>query len=1095
MNPFEASRVRALCLRAELERKGFNVLARSSDLWKRVCDDHDLLVERVSPNHPGLKGADATINVTERWLIVRDDVSEETCSFLVAHEIGHFLLHANSSATFEASASSLTADEETHGVKEIETYGARERQELQANVFAREFLLPKSLARTLFLQRNLGLSAIASRFTLPDELVRLQLYDGLLLPDLPSRPSAPALPPAPTAAQRPAVDSDARVTLVQAGPGTGKTTALLLRLRRLIEAGADPQAIVVITFSNKAARELVERAKAAGLPEADRVWIGTFHAFGLELLRKFGELVQLKARFAVLDKLATLALLEAEVPSLELKAFDVLSNPSPWLEQVVDTIRRAKDEVVDAEGFASAVVASPAPRVEDQAARRDVASIYQRYELLLSQRRAADLPDLLCLAIRVLQSQDPAVVAYLRNVHHVMVDEYQDVNRASALLVKELSRYARTLWIVADPNQAIYGFMGASSANLRSLPADFPGAVSIPLAENHRSSQEIVDTFCAIAVRNPSRSASMKLQAKKGKSGHGPVVITASDAAQEVSALARRIRDLEQSGVPLSEQAVIGYRNSYLASLAKGLESADMPILFLGNIFDRPEIKDLLCLLQLAVDPYGTYLLRKWQQPLLRLSARSVDSILAAVRDSGTPWTQVPVDGLDPSDSAALATLRRLCQRIDGAQSPWDALARLLLEDGALLRAGAADVSQTALNARMAIWQFVHFCRTPDGTGRWSTVRNLPQRIRDRIRLGEDRSLRMVPPEAEGLNAVRILTAHGSKGLEFDAVHFVDVTARIFEPSRDDANPWLPDGIIAGHATAHETLQSERHNLLYVVVSRPRSYLTVHTRDPATLPKALAGLLTPVSYPVASPKASAPRPDAAPPQQEVVALEEYLRFIQCPHQYELAKRAGKSPREPLKLYRALDLAVRKSMEALMADPALVSGTAWQDVLEREIQHFGLHEESSAAAIRLRARAILENGRRFLLEGGQRQRTLLISLGPLAVEFKSDQAFESKGRLKLRLLRLKPSILNSIKQPLAVLLDAHKRGGGATLDIEVATLADGLVTPIGTIRANTRERYLRLASQLCDARFPPSPLEIRNCMFCGYLFPCTGPDPR
>ena len=153
MNPFEVSRQRALDLRGELQRKGFNLSARSTVLCKWVCEENDLLFERVGAGHPALKGADATINISNRWLMVRDDVSEEICAFLVAHELGHFFLHADEPTTFEVSASSLTGDDETNGVREVETYGARERQELQANVFAREFLLPKSLARTRPLKR------------------------------------------------------------------------------------------------------------------------------------------------------------------------------------------------------------------------------------------------------------------------------------------------------------------------------------------------------------------------------------------------------------------------------------------------------------------------------------------------------------------------------------------------------------------------------------------------------------------------------------------------------------------------------------------------------------------------------------------------------------------------------------------------------------------------------------------------------------------------------------------------------------------------------------------------------------------------------
>lgn len=439
--------------------------------------------------------------------------------------------------------------------------------------------------------------------------------------------------------------------------------------------------------------------------------------------------------------------------------------------------------------------------------------------------------------------------------------------------------------------------------------------------------------------------------------------------------------------------------------------------------------------------------------------------------------------------------LRDLCKRIADDSSPWDALASLLLEEGSLLLSRAHETSQAMVNARMAVWQFVHFCRSPDGTGRWSTVKNLPQRIRDRIRLSEDRSLRLVPPEAEGLNAVRILTAHGSKGLEFGAVHFVDATARIFEPSGSDESRWLPQVVVAGEAAAHPALLSERHNLLYVVTSRAMSHLTVYTRDPLTLPTALQGLLDPLSNENPAPP-SRLIPAAGPSARStVVELDDYLRFIQCPHQYELGRQAVRSPRETLKLYRSLELAVRKAMETLTDQPDLLAETTWLDVMERELRRFGLHEHPTAEVIRVRANAILDNGRRFLSEGGELRRPLRMSIGPLTVDFRSDQAFESRDGLKLRLFRVKASSVAGLKQPLAALLDAHRSGGGVPVSIEIATLDDARLTRVGSIYPKTRERYLQLASQFCEARFPPAPLEIRNCMYCGYLFPCVGPDSR
>lgn len=275
MNPFESARLGASKLRSELDALGVDLALSGFELVQATCAAFDINLRIVKPGVPLLKSADATINVVKKWIMVRRDVPDEIKAFLIAHELGHWRLHPKTTGIVEVNQGALTGEGETNGVKEVESYGSRERQELQANVFAREFLLPKTLARQLFLVDKLSGTTIAKERELPNELVCLQLYDAVLLPQSGVSAKEYKLPSEPKPAQQAAVDSDEPVSLVEAGPGTGKTTTLLLRLRRLIASGVSPERIVILTFSNKAARELVERARAGAIPGADRVWIGT----------------------------------------------------------------------------------------------------------------------------------------------------------------------------------------------------------------------------------------------------------------------------------------------------------------------------------------------------------------------------------------------------------------------------------------------------------------------------------------------------------------------------------------------------------------------------------------------------------------------------------------------------------------------------------------------------------------------------------------------------------------------------------------------------------------------------------------------------
>lgn len=1090
MNPFDTARTEASLLRGVLGAAGISLDQAAYKIVVAACRHLDVKLKNVKPTFPLLKGADATINVARLWLYVRDDVPDEVKAFLIAHELGHLRLHPRHVGVVEVTQEVLTGESGSSGVREVEGYGARERQELQANVFSREFLLPRTDARALFIEARKSASTIADEKKLPLEVVRLQMYDGVLLPEATASSKTYSLPAGPTEAQRPAVESKARVSLVQAGPGTGKTTALLLRLRNLIAQGVPPESIVILTFSNKAARELVERARAGKVPGADRVWIGTFHAFGLEFLRKFGHLHGLEARFPVLDKLASLAMLEADLTNLELSDFDPYSNPFPWLEHVVDTIRRAKDEVLDAAGYEREVGASPVADAALAGKRRDVATIFHRYELLLARRKSIDLTDLLCVTIRLLQSSDEAVAAFKATIQHVLVDEYQDVNRASALLVRELAKADdKVLWVVGDANQAIYAFMGASATNLDAFAKDFPDAKSIPLIANHRSSQEIVDVFTAVAAKNPAGRAVVRLNAEMGRVGHGPKLVAVGTPDEKIAALAWRIRELEGRDVALAEQAIIAYRNATAAAVAAGLEAAGIPVLFLGNIFERPEVRDLLCLLQLAVDPLGVNLVRRWYSPLLALSRQGADRIFAQAPAEERHWIDIADVELSQTDRRALDTLVRMCRLVEQNDSPWDALAKLLLEDGEWLRDLATRQDQAGANARMAVWQFVHFCRAPDGTGRWSTVKNLPQRIRDRVRMNEDRSTRVVPPEAEGLNAVRILTAHGSKGLEFDAVHFVEPAKNIFEPARADTNHLLPESVLSKEA-AFETLRNERHNLLYVAISRPRLHLTVYLQTDEELPSALDGQLDrlPAGWPI--PPALQTPSVAAAAKATAVELGSYLEFVKCPRRHEFRARAGGAMRDELKMYRAVGVAAERTLRALMGDRSLLADPGWKEVAQANVRSLKNPAFTESAGLQTRVFQWVGRGRDFLMQGGHPGIVVPMKLGPLTVNLRPEQVFDEGGTRRLRFIRTVASSINSMKQPLAALLDSNKQANGPKIAMEIATLQDGAVTSVNPIRATTRPAYAKIANAMCSDDFPAQPKDgDRICHFCPYMFPC------
>ncbi|WP_291139775.1 UvrD-helicase domain-containing protein [Dokdonella sp.] len=470
---------------------------RSSDLIACIAavDAEDFDITLARPDDSALSGADAVLVRAFRQIIVRDDVDVPERAFLVAHEFGHWVLHPEEQeGCRKVIVSHLNpAEDDTLGAKRVEAYGARERAELQANLFARDLLLPHALARALF---DAGRTAgqIAAELELPLELVRQQLLDAVLLPHDAISEESPEPALSPTIEQRDAARSDARTSLVVAGPGTGKTATLLMRIEHLLANGTMPAELLVLTFSNRAARELVDRLEAAGVPGAHEMWVGTFHAFGLEFLRKNHERFGLRPEFGVADKMAQIALLEPHIYGLPLRSFNPLGDPLPWLDQVVKTTQRAKDELLDAEAFGTMVEDSAARSDADRLAReRDVATLYRHYESLLRAHGGlVDFGDLIMLPARALGAGMGEFLPSVGRFRHMLVDEYQDVNRASAELVKALAANADSLWVVGDPRQAIYRFRGASMRNIVRFEDDFPKHRVFRLNGNWRSFEEIV---------------------------------------------------------------------------------------------------------------------------------------------------------------------------------------------------------------------------------------------------------------------------------------------------------------------------------------------------------------------------------------------------------------------------------------------------------------------------------------------------------------------------------------------------------------------------------------------------------------------------
>lgn len=320
----EAHRVRALLL-AEMAGKAVTAKEVLAEIETKL----ELGVQAVPPEYPDLGGGSAVLRRDQHFIYISTDVPFGNDQFfgLLAHELGHWFLDPTGPDTTVAHLTNLAMGDGPPAVVKVEAYGVRERKELQANVFARELLLPRAVARNLAATQ--GARVTATKLGIPLEFARQQLLDAVLLPEG-DEGFKELMPPSPD--QQTAAQAPERRAHVIAGPGTGKTSTLIHRVKWLVqEKGVHPSHILVLTFTNKAALELIERLRGAGVENAAEIWAGTFHAFGLEFLRKYHQHFGLTQDVHVGDDLNSVLQLARALPKLELHHYKRVLDPLDWL--------------------------------------------------------------------------------------------------------------------------------------------------------------------------------------------------------------------------------------------------------------------------------------------------------------------------------------------------------------------------------------------------------------------------------------------------------------------------------------------------------------------------------------------------------------------------------------------------------------------------------------------------------------------------------------------------------------------------------------------------------------------------------------------
>lgn len=847
MNALELARQRAAEIHDELVRLGANP-TRPYEFVRCEAARRDIEIRVYQKGDPMLLGGRALYDADAGTIRHEETGDVFLNAFLVAHEIGHSefggLLEPTPIHDVDYARS---ADPAASGAERIVDYSRKARQEVKMDLFARELLFPRALAQRLHLEDQLTATEISRRLGAPYDMVAVQLFDALLLPRVAASLDKGTVRIQLNTEQRDAAEHLGGPLLVTAGPGTGKTQTLAGRLDYLKQRETSPESILVLTFSNKAAEELSDRALAIWPEAVGAAWIGTFHSFGLDIVRRFHDRLSLPAEPRLIDPTEAIAILEDEYARLDLRHFKELWDPTDKLRDILGAISRAKDEVVDSERYTELGMKmrrSATTEEEVIAAERclEVAQVYAAYEAIKTSLGAVDFGDLVALPATLLE-KDAGVRDQLRTLYaHVLVDEYQDVNRAGVRLLKALKPDGDGLWVVGDAKQSIYRFRGASSFNMSRFGSeDFSGGLITGLKSNYRSYQEICDQFVGFARAGMAAAEPcVESHAIRGRSEVKPVFVSVGTRDDEVDEIAARIRRAHADGFSFRDQAVLCKGNDRVSQIARGLEQRGIPTLYLGPLFDRPEVKHALAILSLLIDPRAMGLACTAATTEFAMTIDDVAKCAAHLAEVAAlqplDWQRELSDltGLSEQGRSGLAAISGALRGLSAESTPWRAFATIFLDNTRLAATTAQQARQGQPLRAIALWQLQNFLRSAKIDRTSYPVTDLLMHIRRLAALSDERELRDLPSATQSHDAVRLMTIHGSKGLEFKVVHLPSLTAASLPSSANSIRALPPpDGMIegaphSGAAAQRVGHEEEQECLFFVALSRAKDQVILY---------------------------------------------------------------------------------------------------------------------------------------------------------------------------------------------------------------------------------------------------------------------------
>lgn len=566
--------------------------------------------------------------------------------------------------------------------------------------------------------------------------------------------------------QRLAVETTEGPLLIQAGAGSGKTKALIHRIAYIIASElAQPAEILAVTFTNKAANEMRGRlAHLLGVADnrSFMPWMGTFHSIAVRLLRRDGDQINIARNFVIFDEADRLSLVKSVMK--ELGVAEQQFSP----RSIVSYISKAKNACLSPEQYRRQATQS--------SLQQTAAEVYDRYERRLRENVALDFDDLLLDAVQLLEKSSEVRRKYQEQFRYILIDEYQDTNKAQYRLVKLLLNDRRNICVVGDDWQSIYSWRGADYTNILNFERDFPGARQIKLEQNYRSTEEILEAAHRVISKNTKRSDKKLWTDNRG--GEPVELIVAGNEFDEAERVANQIWAMVASGSHRLRDCAVLYRTNAQSRVFEQMftrNSLRYRLIGGQRFYDRAEIKDLIAYLKLIYQPSDTISFRRVVNvPKRGLGEVSVGKFLAWQSGSGLNV----LDALVRADDCAELTSR--------ARKTLSQLGRALSEINKLAGTESPDRIIKGIMRRFDYGGYLD-----DGTERGEERRqnvdeliSMAKEYGDLASFLEEVALVSGADAVNDDDAVTLMTLHAAKGLEYPVVFMVGMEDGLFPSTR-----------------------------------------------------------------------------------------------------------------------------------------------------------------------------------------------------------------------------------------------------------------------------------------------------------------------